>query len=560
MSQTSVSSTLRNGAKRIFHFANDRLPEKYSKKVDLLVGRKDRAFSWQEVNDFQLQSFSGAQLISTEKLVREVFRSYYGEISPSQIVPALDCYNIRSFTPFFKGKTGISIYNFHDRFYAVRDPLLYRFILVSEGRICAVQNFVLKGHSLTSYFDVVENLFPENQSIPETGSIVIQAFHPRLIRHSSGEHRFYALYRDSKNLFTGAVHSLVVPSDEIVTVNPPGFRNYGTQEDRSTYVTSSGISKDLSCFKESMSESLSIPGKVGEVSLVTGMKRALKGMGYYIRLDSNRNPMGSWHDDSGVSVDYRKTNPKVEGLGETTTLKCAFMIPSLDKHCPYIMVSRKQVGFLPDKISLSLHLRSGDVLGTKIITLDSKSDDHSLDLEILFQKERAVYKDAAYCIVDFLVYRSEFGDRADELAPQIMVFYRGEKGICDQLHSDFMRSRSNVLHPLPQSYRCLKFAPLIKKPGVKCLYAIANVGGARPNTDTSVYVRVLSDTGAESITEVEVRPEGMTFIEGETLLASIGNKIMNGAIVQLEHKTSNFSAQFAAIESGSFAIEHFTGN
>jgi hypothetical protein len=522
--------------RKVYGLSKQILPAASADKIDILLQKAQRVLDNQDVEALHRQSFPGSKVMDTgDDFVRQLFGAYYGKYFSNDIVPGKTIAHAQSWVPFYPQSTDVILYNFFGRNYGIRDPIYYRFILISDSKPVRLFTQVLAQDAV---WKVDFSRFGEAMTLPPYATVLIQAFHPR-IKTLGNQLRYLVLYRNPRHGIQCGVHSMLSSTTGIESMIQPALRSYAPERSKTYYFTPA-VSHEL------MENSPLLPGGTLAQKTIPG-KRA--GLGYLITEDAEGYPTGVWHDGP---TSHRV--PLIHPPQKLGPCKTAFSVPNFAVHAPVLFVSGHQIGFSAQL----LHFKAFD-LKNKLIaekSLQVKEETCTVDLREVFKTDNL--QGLINVEID---YHHDYGEFASLPACFVHIYYRSAHGFGDQVHSLSTFGYSNDVKAKLKSYRCRKFAPLLVEPGLKFLYSVVNVGSAKPNGDTLVKLRVLTDTSGEVVLKLAVPEQGIATISGEELLAALKGDIQKAAIVFLEHETTNFTASYFFINENNthLGVDHFTG-
>lgn len=524
-------------SKITFQLIKKTIPPRLKDRLATKFLGHSKIFDPNEIRTFQLNQSSHNRLVSNKDFLPNLFNAFYGNIDANCLVPDADLSCAQSFVPYYKGLTNLVLYNFFSRNYGIRDPILYRFVALNRSNPVFMFNKILAADQVVLLGDVMGDF--ENKKLPEHGSILVQAFHPR-IKTPADQLRFLAIYHGVNEGVVSGIHSMQLPLNGIGSKWDPSFRSYGFSNVPAYISTCLNVHEAISTRSEDRDHILS--------RLYS--KRSLIGQNAYLTLEKEgRVPLTIWHDGPVAhSVGAARNKKK---LGPCRT---AFFVPDFEFHAPILFFSESQIGFQPDKITISAFDEKQNLFAA--VETHLKTAVSTVDLKTLFSSHPL--SGGISFVVDFKRDMGEF-----EKPPQcyIHIYYRSKDDWGDQVHSDSTIGYKNDPLKKPKSYRCRKFAPFIKSPQLKFIYSVINVGGFQPNADASVNIRIISDKKVERVVRFEVPAEGIATIDAELLMKAIDYQIDRAAIVQLEHETTNFNGMWFCIDQKThhLGVDHFTG-
>jgi len=516
-----------------------------------LLARFDRSIYMRH----QVKRFKSKEVLPQE-FVEAVFKIYYGDLDPNSIVPTGEVKSAVSFVPYRRGLTNVLIYNFFKANYGIRDPVLFRLSIVSEGEVYWTHQFLLKGDEIRKISDPCSE--GHEEGLPEYGAAVIEAFHPR-IKTLASQFRFFGFYENRTAGTLAGVHSANIPMRKVTRLQPASHRSFSAAAEVETDYNSllhSALPMD--------SVSSTDHGKLSkmrigcdapsmETQLLSGIKSCQTSFGYItIHPPGQRDRLGAiWHEGPNSHV-VREAEPK----RKICACVQAFFVPDFSANAPLVLATKDQIGFRPDRLTFKVETEQGDVVAERTVDFDDDEDEKCLDLAQVFQNDGIA--GPVNVIVDF---HEDAGSFTSYPACYLHILYRSEDGYSDQCHTHRTSGYWNDPFRSERSYRCRKFAPLLKSEVLSFIYSIINVGGNGPNKDDSVRVRVITDQGSEVVLGFPVATDGVTNLRGDDILDRLDSRIDKFAIVQFEHETTNYNGNWLAINKKTkhIAVDHFTG-
>lgn len=480
----------------------------------------------------QLHGFTG-ELVGPAAWTKTLFETWYSKRDANLMLPSEDIGVAESWVHFRRDKTRLLIYNFFERNYGIRDPILYRVsVFGADGSVEATEQFLMAPGEIRFLARVCDG-----SRLPEEGSLVVQAFHPR-IKVMGNQLRYFVFYGSGLDLNCG-VHSLGIPESRILKKMGPGHRNVA--DSRST------IAASLTNPRVPMRPKPNGHSEAGleEVEFTTPVESQV----LYLRENASGVPLGVWHD--GQIPHFVKP---AETARKVANGKTGFFVPSFEKHAPIVSVSPSQVGFESGAMAISVCDGDGRELAKSSVPL--KNGYGFVDLKEVFAGAGITGPVSVVCEFD-----RDIGEFADSPVLYVHLYYRSAGEIADQVHSHFSVGYATAPNAHAKSYRCLKFAPFIKDENLEFFYSIHNIGGSGSNVDTEIFVRVMTDTGFEKRFRWPAPADRITFVSQRELLKGIESEIERCAIVQYEHATTNFNGSwhFVNHRTGCMGTDHFTG-
>lgn len=485
-----------------------------------------------------LKQYPLSRIVPVTKLMPAIFQCYYKNSSPENIVPDDATPFVSAHVPFSRGRTNLLIFNFLQRNYGIRDPLLIRLSITAGEEYFWSKQYLFAPNG----FKYISNFGHEAGEgiLPGQGIVLLEAFHPR-IKTPENEFRFFVFFRDEKKGLMSGVHSIPAPLQSYVERQSLCYRGYLPQGNFAYLSNFAGPRQDIE------------PSGPTELFTAAKTRSPLKGAnGFCIIHDGDGAPFALWHDNCSSIMRTVKNTP----LADKKAQKCvtAFYIPDFKLNAPLIRVSEHEIGFPVESMTLRLYRESGEMIGQKIINLTE--DKSGFDLSRAFGNDDI--DGSVYCLAEFNRDQLEFTHRP---ALHLHVYYRGPDHLADQVHSQYSFGYRNDSDPKPKSYRCLKMAPLFKD--FRSIFAVVTAGGNQNNPDNTITLRVFTDTGTEHVfNNYHLRvSDGVSIIHGDELLKGIGPNMREAGVVWFEHQTTNYSGIWYAIDrnTGHLATDHFTG-
>ena len=463
-----------------------------------------------------------ASVVPAAQFVPAALASQYDGLDPNRLIPGEDVPSVHSFVPYYRGSTNLLVYNFFRMNYGIRDPVLYRYAVYAGRRLHWCHQFLLGPDRVAWIPD------PCTQAqLPQNGTVVLQAFHPR-IATPSRQLRYFVLYR--KAGVVSGTHSLQFDPLTLARRTQPSYRAFGEPGASYGYHVTGAERMELSA-----------AGANGLGALRASVPVPIPG--YITRESAEGAPLAIWHD--GPTPHYLRPAATPQRIGASYT---GFFIPDFARHAPRLLLSTSQIGFLPRRVTLRARAEDGRELALR--TVELPHDDATVDVADVLPGLAGPVN----VIVEFDRDIGEFGAMP---TGYIHIYYRGPQGASDQVHSHHTLGVRDDPFRRPRPYRCRKFAPYVANAGLEFTYSIVNLGiGGRPVHDDSVRVRIFTEGGAETVRSWRLSPSGFTTIRA----AELGIED-TAAVVQFEHETTNFNGSWYAIDrhSGHLAADHFTG-
>lgn len=477
-----------------------------------------------------------ARVVTAAAWLPQVFKAYYGELDPALIIPDADVAFAQSWIPFQKSGTRIFVYNFFEANYGIRDPILLRAYLLDDAeQVVSVRTWVLAGSSILNTPEVWSSLTPEAE-LPQEGTLVVQAFHPR-IKTPARQLRFFGFYGSPGEAPTAGVHALALPDRDLLRPLPLGYRCVGASEGTSlATLTQPRIS--LAALSTQPLLSRYSPG-------TTPLSN-----GFLVQKSKAGQVTGIWHD--GPTAHWVKKSDIPAQTGATA--KTAVFVPNLRVHAPLLFVAGDQLGFPARHAVLHLFDENGAELARSEV--EFSGGDHVVDTREVFA---SYLTEKPVSIV--LDTRHDLGEFASEPTCYVHAYYRNPSGLSDQVHSYHSYGFSNAPQKRFKSFRCRKFAPYFRQPEQDVYVSVHNVGGKGANQDQVVHLRVIADSGREIRLPLEVPADRVTHFDVGRLMDENFPDAPASAVLQLEHPTTNFTGSWYYVnrKTGTLATDHFTG-
>jgi len=482
----------------------------------------------------QLELYPGAVLDKT-KFIPAVFQNYYSGGDSNLVVPGKDVGTAAAYVPYYRGHTSVVLYNFFKANYGIRDPILYRYSIFRGRDSVWCMQFLLSSDQVRHILDPAAT----RGDLPEHGSVVIEAFHPRIFI-SSGELRFFGMYRDTEHGHLAGTHSIGLGREGLPRTGQPSFRGFGERNSKHFHHSATAPRSALQVQDETGA------GDLAKLRNESGMVTN----GYMTRESPSGSPTSIWHD--GPTPHFVRPVDSGRRIGASYT---AFYVPDFQTHAPLVLVSSSQVGFLPRSVAIRLIAEDGTSLGSKEVSIGG--DDATVDLLKLFSDEAVC--GGVNVIMDF---DRDIGEFPGIPTAYVHLYFRSPGGLGDQAHSASTFGYYDDPFKKPRPYRCRKFAPFLRDNELQFIYSIVNVGpNGKTVRDADIRIRVLTDRGFEFVLTRKLNPAGFTNIRSDDLLDGLPIDIESSAIVQFEHETTNFNGSWFVLNrsTGHLGVDHFTG-
>ena len=481
----------------------------------------------------QLESHQGARTVSREKLTASLLDAGYSASDPNLIVPDQGVPSAYSFVPYYKGITRIVLFNFFRINYGIRDPVLFRISVLDGRTVVACEQRLLSADAVVDIPDPAARF----GNLPVHGSIVLEAFHPR-VETPGGQLRYFVFYRDDTSGSISGVHSMVFAPSGLTPLASPSYRAFGLGDVAHRYHSPTRSRSPLVCSANR--------GEIGR--LISDSAVAIPG--YMTAETAAGIPVAVWHD--GPTPHFVREAGEKRAVAPPYT---AFFVPDFRAHAPLLLVSASQIGF-PAK-RLTVHLIGAGDAAVASRNVELGSDPASVDLAEVFSSDGI--SGPVSVVVEF---DRDIGEFSSMPACYLHIYYRAPGGWSDQVHSHNTIGYAEDPFRTARPYRCRKFAPLLSDPALEFHYSIINIGpGRRPLRDTTIRVRLFTDTGEEHVWSEQLSPQGITNFSAKNLLDARGVKSGGAAIVHFEHESTNFNGAWYAWDrvSGHLAVDHLTG-
>lgn len=485
-----------------------------------------------------LKQYPTAKIVSASNIVPDLYSIYYEKKNAQEIAPDDSVSRTSAIVPYLIGTTDILIFNFLQRNYGIRDPLLVRLsVLVGEQCFWSKQ-YLFAANQVRYLCDFTAEA--DQADLPQHGIVMLEAFHPR-INTPGNEFRFFMLLNNPVKGTLSGIHSIPAPLLPYQKRDEFCFRAYIPEKQLAYYcnfadshqvLQSNGTSRN---FRQAQSEG------------------PIKGaMGFCIVHDDKGIPTTLWHDNCSTNMKNIKNDPTNNKFPHACVT--TFYVPDFEIHAPLINVIAEEIGFETKMFLIKAFRESGEPIAESWVTLTD--DEDGFDLAKIFAG--ASIKGGAYFVVDFKRDQNEF----TTMPPcYLHLFYRRRDNFADQVHSQFSFGYHNDSNGALRSYRCLKMAPLLKN--FRSIFCLATAGGAKNNPDNSITLRVFTDTGTEHVFNrfpLKVQ-DGISTIHGDDLMKEVGASMKEAGVIWFEHPTTNFNGSWFLINrnTGQLATDHFSG-
>jgi hypothetical protein len=455
---------------------------------------------------------------------------------------------VTGFVPYDAGFTEILVYNFFDRHYGIRDPILYRLMLVAGLEVRALHKFVLEGNRSARL--VASELF-KGVDAPH-GVLALQALHPRIaaMRERTAEHRFFGFVGAGDRI--AGVHSLGVGTETARETWPRARVYVPTADigraDRYRYhaVSDGGVS--LAGAERVSADSPALGNDVSKLRVRTRFLGPALG---YMSLEDG-GPVAVWHDAPVFTAPSIPASTRIPTGGRPWKI----ILPLVDFGMveTFVAIDPEQITSDYRGLDLRLHAWDGRELAATRVALGSR--DHSLALRQVF-RDVAHSGEVAYCAAELV-----FDEGCKRTLPETLmlhVFYRRPDGaFLDVAHTNI--STGFMPGEKVKAPRCRKFGPLVHDDVSESEYHVYNVGLVERTPAVRVLVRTILADGEELARWHDIPSNGVLRLTSAELLAPFGRREGFG-VVYLEHNRYNLTANWLRRlrRGGAFAIDHFTG-
>lgn len=321
--------------------------------------RKAVNLDLQQVKKCQSILYPQSNVISKSQWYEEIYKAYYTSTDPNLLTPDDDIASVSSFVPYYKAFTSLVIYNFFRINYNIRSPILYRISIFKNSEFVWCKQVLLPSSNIV----LIDDLTSEFIDLPENGTLVVEAFHPRILIKTR-QLRFFVIYRDNVNGVISGTHSM--PMNKYFSqLMEPSYRAYSPSYDECFYHSAMLNKLQLSV----KSQNLNNLEKLSSEKLTT--------LGYMTSDSTTGCPGAIWHDTTSPHKSVLAKNKRE--LGSSVTV---FYIPDFLKHAPMVLISKNQIGFLPKIIKVILKFEDGKLLAEKNIEI--QFDNATVDIQSEF--------------------------------------------------------------------------------------------------------------------------------------------------------------------------------
>jgi hypothetical protein len=461
----------------------------------------------------------------------QIFAAYYQLIQPNQVIVLEDSPYIESYVPYVRAQTNVIAFNFFRINYNLRDPLVLKIWVGSISTDRSITRIFAPGEI---YFLDAAEIDALANDVTDCSSLHIRLYHPA-ISTPMGEFRFFGVYHRSGRGCAG-VHSLGVRG-----LVPLGD-SLGSRAVLPTLSQTISIDPHRSLV-------LPQPAITGEpLTRLRPVKNAQLTPSFFVSTDL-QDVTTVWHDsDLFHHVQHARNKSKV------CQIRQAFPVPDFPENAPYVWIATDQVGYASKTICFEVSDRDGALLGKKDVAI--VKDGFCIDLAEIFGELPSAPDVSVVAIFD-----ADQGDFESPALAYLQLYYRSQRGLGDQVHSQITPSFWTDTTRWLAAYRCRKFAPWFFNVELEWLYVVINIGGNGMNKDQSIKWRIMTDDGRERILEKTVLNERLTYFYAQQLLDELGLMDARAAIFQIEAETTNFNAYWILRDRSSrqIGIDHFTG-
>ena len=448
-----------------------------------------------------------------------------------------------SYIPYLASGTGFVVHNFFAHNYAIRDPVLYRVVLLDGNRPVATRQFVL-GPDETEYVADAGRFLGLESAAPENGILVVSAHHPR-IATPAGQLRYFGIYTSRRG--QAGCHSMTASARELPR-GRIGYRAMGPQSDLDAHrIHVVSLGSDVF----DLEKAAPIPWNSADAApeFYTGRTtRSYFGIdGYFVATDAAGACTAIWHDGA---MSHRLSNA-APGPGSART---ALGLPRFNDHAPVALIDTDQIGRDCPSVSITLLGNDGKILANcRVDNLPAPRC--VIDLAEIFVRERPAITDAV-AVFDF-----GFDSRPMPAPAELMVhaYYRDAVGIQDQTHTIRTIARSLEDNPSMVSSRSRKFCPLIVDASRKTAFSLYNLAAYGELPETEFTLRFFTNRDGEILSRVRLPANGTGVFWAHDFLPR-DNETRVGAI-WIEHPKVNAAAHWYLFDNsgGGPATDHFTG-
>jgi hypothetical protein len=446
-----------------------------------------------------------------------------------------------SAVPYVPGGTELVVHNFFAHNYAIRDAILFRVALASDGRAVATRQFTL-GSNETRHLDV-DSFLRLGDTGPEHGIVIVSAHHPR-IHTPANQLRYIVLYRSRSGL--AGVHSLATANGEVPR-SALGYRAIAPRraEEEHRFATIGAMGNVVRLEPGDPLPSFPANGTAGTMARGKMPTPFYSTTSYLLVLDGDGACTAVWHDGN---VSHR-----VAGHRDDGTARAVFGLPPAATSFPIVAIDADQVGQIVRSGTVTLFDRSGHELARA--SLDHAPEQpFTLDLGRLFPSTTPPA--LGYVTCDF-----GFDARPKPKAAEVMlhVYRLDNDQLYDQMHTIRTRALAIGDGPGASATRARKFCPLLVGGERRTAFTIVNLGPWGDLPETTCTLRIFSDVDGELLRRVSLPANGVRSFDAAEFLPHDGRSRV-GAL-WIEHPTVNLFAHWWVSEDGKpgAACDHFTG-
>lgn len=450
--------------------------------------------------------------------------------------------------PYDPRFTEILVYNFFDRHYGIRDPILYRLLLVTGLEVRALHKFALEGNRSARY--LVSDLF-KGVDAPH-GMLALQAIHPKItvVRERTAEHRFFGFMGAADRI--AGVHSLGLGAEEAREAWPRARVYVPTGDlgrpERYRYHAMSEREVALADAERVSADSAALGNDVSK--LRTARRFRGPAIGYVSLQDGG--PVAVWHDAPVFVAPPMPASTRIPAGGQPWKI----IVPLVDFGAvdTFVAVDPEQITSEYRGLTLRLHAWDGREVAATRVSLGPR--EHSLALRRHFPDIEKP-EDVAYGTAELV-----FDEACKRTLPETLMlhtfFRRADGTFLDVAHSNI--STGFMPGEKVKGSRCRKFGALVHDDVSESEFHVYNVGLVERTPPVRVLVRTILADGEESARWHEIPPNGVLRLTSAELLAPFGRPEGAG-VVYLEQNRYNLTANWVRrLRRGrAFAVDHFTG-
>lgn len=447
-----------------------------------------------------------------------------------------------SMVPYFPGSTELLIYNFFGQNYAIRDPILFRVVLVHKDKPVASRQFLLESNGVKWISDVDDFLQTDvTKMVP--GVLLVSAHHPRISTRQR-EFRFFGFCRSSQGM--AGCHSM-----------PAGFASLPRGQVSHRAIASEKDLNNQKAFVAALGAG-TIPLRAVEtipsyhtradtqLATATHTQPYYSVPAYIVATNEENQCVGFWHD--GPATHAVNSDKRQKGTART-----AIGLPQFNRFAPKILISENQVGQPVEEVTITLFTPGGDLITKRKLT-DLPVPDCVLDMAEIFEDEK-------HNLVD-VTAQFDFGfDSSPNPKPVelfLHVYFQENGHVLDQTHTLRTIGRAAEPVPAPRGYRARKFAPVFVGGDRRSAFCINNVSPYGHLPETEFLLRFFLDNGREEVHKVAVPSNRSALFWADDFIS--GETDMRAGVVWIEHSSVNASAHWYVFDKqGGPAADHFTG-